>query len=132
MANETKLSSIINPEVLANMIEGKLVNAAAPVIPPYNRLDAVLEGFDLLGEYRIGSGRNADGQTGDMAFLLGHAIERIFRVVQHRFCKSADRQRRDRGIGGNGGIFLPVGSIGFALNKIETQKLPYRLLRFRR
>ena len=27
MANETKLSSIINPEVLANMIEGKLVNA---------------------------------------------------------------------------------------------------------
>ena len=27
MANETKISSIINPEVLANMIEGKLVNA---------------------------------------------------------------------------------------------------------
>ena len=27
MANETKLSHIINPEVLPNMIEGKLVNA---------------------------------------------------------------------------------------------------------
>ena len=27
MANETKLSSIINPQVIADMIENKLVNA---------------------------------------------------------------------------------------------------------
>lgn len=42
MANETKLSSIINPEVLANMIEGKLVNAMK--FTPLCRVDNTLVG----------------------------------------------------------------------------------------
>ena len=42
MANETKLSSIINPEVLANMIEGKLVNAMK--FTPLCKVDNTLVG----------------------------------------------------------------------------------------
>ena len=42
MANETKLSSVINPEVLANMIEGKLVNAMK--FTPLCKVDNTLAG----------------------------------------------------------------------------------------
>ena len=42
MANETKLSSIINPEVLANMVEGKLVNAMK--FTPLCKIDNTLVG----------------------------------------------------------------------------------------
>lgn len=42
MANETKISSIINPEVLANMIEGKLVNAMK--FTPLCKVDNTLVG----------------------------------------------------------------------------------------
>jgi hypothetical protein len=42
MANETKLSSIINPEVLANMIESKLVNAMK--FTPLCKVDNTLVG----------------------------------------------------------------------------------------
>ena len=42
MANETKLSHIINPEVLANMIEGKLVNAMK--FTPLCKVDNTLVG----------------------------------------------------------------------------------------
>jgi hypothetical protein len=42
MANETKLSSIINPEVLANMVESKLVNAMK--FTPLCRVDNTLVG----------------------------------------------------------------------------------------
>ena len=42
MANETLLSSIINPEVLANMVEGKLVNAMK--FTPLCKIDNTLVG----------------------------------------------------------------------------------------